>query len=206
MGPSEFAGRSDRAGGRNAVPRWSALPCGLLLGPRRSQLQLLQSYSSECPWPRRELAAGASRRVIWVGQRKGPDSGPLVYPLLSSQDTWLPARSRRLGGPCQMDAHCSPGYSCLLTVSGTSSCCPFPEVRVTLAPCRGSGLCLHVSCTLLPPGQRAWSTRVSLCPTGCVLRGWPPLLPPGLPLQRRRAVLLPKIRCGRGGDGGQADG
>ncbi|KAM8818832.1 progranulin [Rhynchonycteris naso] len=35
--------------------------------------------------------------------------------------------SRHLGRPCQIDAHCSPGYSCLLTVSGTSSCCPFPE-------------------------------------------------------------------------------
>ncbi|KAF6298659.1 granulin precursor [Rhinolophus ferrumequinum] len=42
-------------------------------------------------------------------------------------DKWPTVLSRRLGRPCQIDAHCSPGYSCLLTVSGTSSCCPFPE-------------------------------------------------------------------------------
>ncbi|XP_057572879.1 progranulin isoform X2 [Hippopotamus amphibius kiboko] len=43
-----------------------------------------------------------------------PDKGPTVL-------------SRHLGRRCQTDAHCSPGYSCILTVSGTSSCCPFPE-------------------------------------------------------------------------------
>ncbi|XP_054449184.1 progranulin [Pteronotus mesoamericanus] len=42
-------------------------------------------------------------------------------------DKWPTARSRRLGRPCRVDAHCSPGYSCLLTALGTSSCCPFPE-------------------------------------------------------------------------------
>lgn len=42
-------------------------------------------------------------------------------------DTWPTALSRRLGTPCQVDAHCSAGYSCILTTSGTSSCCPFPE-------------------------------------------------------------------------------
>ncbi|XP_025717515.2 progranulin isoform X3 [Callorhinus ursinus] len=40
---------------------------------------------------------------------------------------WPTVLSRQLGSPCQVDAHCSPGYSCLLTISGTSSCCPFPE-------------------------------------------------------------------------------
>ncbi|XP_047563998.1 progranulin isoform X1 [Lutra lutra] len=40
---------------------------------------------------------------------------------------WPTVLSRQLGRPCRVDAHCSPGYSCLLTVSGTSSCCPFPE-------------------------------------------------------------------------------
>ncbi|KAM7232345.1 hypothetical protein CapIbe_017106 [Capra ibex] len=35
--------------------------------------------------------------------------------------------SQRLGRPCQADGHCAPGYSCILTASGTSSCCPFPE-------------------------------------------------------------------------------
>ncbi|XP_040101082.1 progranulin [Oryx dammah] len=35
--------------------------------------------------------------------------------------------SQHLGRPCQADGHCAPGYSCILTVSGTSSCCPFPE-------------------------------------------------------------------------------
>uniref|UniRef100_A0A5F4WKU2 Progranulin n=1 Tax=Callithrix jacchus TaxID=9483 RepID=A0A5F4WKU2_CALJA len=42
-------------------------------------------------------------------------------------DKWPTTLSRPLGGPCQVDAHCSAGHSCLLTVSGTSSCCPFPE-------------------------------------------------------------------------------
>lgn len=46
---------------------------------------------------------------------------------LASQDSWPTALSRHLGRPCQTGAHCPPGYSCLLTVSGTSSCCPFPE-------------------------------------------------------------------------------
>lgn len=36
--PGELGGLSGRAGGWNTVPRWSALPCGLLPGPRRSQL------------------------------------------------------------------------------------------------------------------------------------------------------------------------
>ncbi|OBS58612.1 hypothetical protein A6R68_10272 [Neotoma lepida] len=35
--------------------------------------------------------------------------------------------SHPMGGSCQSHSHCSPGYSCLLTVSGTSSCCPFPK-------------------------------------------------------------------------------
>ncbi|XP_049716859.1 progranulin [Elephas maximus indicus] len=44
-----------------------------------------------------------------------------TWPSLST--TW----SRHLGIPCQTDAHCSAGSSCLLTVSGTSRCCPLPE-------------------------------------------------------------------------------
>lgn len=62
--PFELGGLSGRAGGWNAVPRWSALPHGLLSGPWRSQLQLLQSCSGECPQPRQELTAGISQRVI----------------------------------------------------------------------------------------------------------------------------------------------
>uniref|UniRef100_A0A5F9C723 Progranulin n=1 Tax=Oryctolagus cuniculus TaxID=9986 RepID=A0A5F9C723_RABIT len=42
-------------------------------------------------------------------------------------DKWPPTLSRRLGRPCQVGAHCTHGASCVLTVSGTSSCCPFPE-------------------------------------------------------------------------------
>uniref|UniRef100_A0A2I3MV60 Progranulin n=1 Tax=Papio anubis TaxID=9555 RepID=A0A2I3MV60_PAPAN len=45
-------------------------------------------------------------------------------PLLDKSPTTL---SRHLGGPCQAGAHCSAGHSCILTVSGTSRCCPFPE-------------------------------------------------------------------------------
>lgn len=43
------------------------------------------------------------------------------------QDQRPSVLSQRLGRPCQADGHCAPGYSCILTVSGTSSCCPFPE-------------------------------------------------------------------------------
>ncbi|EDM06214.1 granulin, isoform CRA_j [Rattus norvegicus] len=42
-------------------------------------------------------------------------------------DTWPIITSRRLDGSCQIRDHCPDGYSCLLTVSGTSSCCPFSE-------------------------------------------------------------------------------
>ncbi|XP_036054006.1 LOW QUALITY PROTEIN: progranulin [Onychomys torridus] len=35
--------------------------------------------------------------------------------------------SHPLSGSCQSHSHCPSGYSCLLTVSGTSSCCPFPQ-------------------------------------------------------------------------------
>uniref|UniRef100_A0A8C6EFW3 Progranulin n=1 Tax=Moschus moschiferus TaxID=68415 RepID=A0A8C6EFW3_MOSMO len=42
-------------------------------------------------------------------------------------DQRLSVLRQRLGRPCQTDGHCAPGYSCILTVSGTSSCCPFPE-------------------------------------------------------------------------------
>lgn len=71
MDPGKLGGLNGRAGGWNAVPRWSALPCGLLPGPWRSQLQLLQSPSGECPLPRQELAAGVSQRVSWDGPQEG---------------------------------------------------------------------------------------------------------------------------------------
>lgn len=45
--PGELGGLGDRAGGWNTVPGWSALPRGLLPGPGRSQLQLLQSRSGQ---------------------------------------------------------------------------------------------------------------------------------------------------------------
>ncbi|XP_007953424.1 progranulin [Orycteropus afer afer] len=48
-------------------------------------------------------------------------------PILDSWPTLTTTRSRRLGTSCQTDAHCSAGFSCLLTVSGTSRCCPLPE-------------------------------------------------------------------------------
>ncbi|CAK6438227.1 unnamed protein product [Pipistrellus nathusii] len=55
------------------------------------------------------------------------DPGGASYSCCNPVDEWPTALSRHLGRPCQVDAHCSPGYSCLLTVLGTSSCCPFPE-------------------------------------------------------------------------------
>ncbi|XP_004451613.1 progranulin [Dasypus novemcinctus] len=59
------------------------------------------------------------------------DAGGASYsccsPLLDKRPSWLTVLSRPLGPPCQIDAHCSAGSSCLLTDSGTSSCCPFPE-------------------------------------------------------------------------------
>ncbi|XP_048221897.1 progranulin isoform X2 [Perognathus longimembris pacificus] len=42
-------------------------------------------------------------------------------------DKWPTTLSQRLGNPCQTHAHCSAGYSCILTITGTSSCCPFPK-------------------------------------------------------------------------------
>lgn len=67
----------------------------------------------------------------WIGQRTGTD--PLIDVISSFQDTWPIITSRRLDGSCQIRDHCPDGYSCLLTVSGTSSCCPFSEVRPPLA-------------------------------------------------------------------------
>ncbi|PNI17697.1 GRN isoform 9, partial [Pan troglodytes] len=54
-------------------------------------------------------------------------------------DKWPTTLSRHLGGPCQVDAHCSAGHSCIFTVSGTSSCCPFPEIK---GPCQCRLLCV----------------------------------------------------------------
>ncbi|EGW08182.1 progranulin isoform X2 [Cricetulus griseus] len=42
-------------------------------------------------------------------------------------DTLPMVMSDRLSGICQVHDHCPGSYSCLLTVSGTSSCCPFPK-------------------------------------------------------------------------------
>ncbi|EDL34132.1 granulin, isoform CRA_d [Mus musculus] len=42
-------------------------------------------------------------------------------------DTWPRITSHHLDGSCQTHGHCPAGYSCLLTVSGTSSCCPFSK-------------------------------------------------------------------------------
>ncbi|XP_075418069.1 progranulin [Tenrec ecaudatus] len=59
------------------------------------------------------------------------DPGGASYSCCSPlMDQWpsLPTvRSRQLSTPCQADAHCSAGASCLLTVLGTSRCCPLPE-------------------------------------------------------------------------------
>ncbi|XP_062936998.1 progranulin isoform X1 [Cynocephalus volans] len=56
------------------------------------------------------------------------DPGGASYSCCSPiPEKWRTTLARRLGRPCQTDAHCSAGYSCLLTVSGTSSCCPFPK-------------------------------------------------------------------------------
>lgn len=71
MDCGELGGFSGRTGGWNAMPRWTALPYGLLPGPWRNQLQLLQSCSSECPQPRSKLAAGISQRVILDGPQEG---------------------------------------------------------------------------------------------------------------------------------------
>lgn len=85
--PGDLGGLSGRAGGWNAVPRWTALPCGLLPGPWRSQLQLLQSRSSEYPQPRQKLAAGISQRVILNGPQEGirPWSSHLSSPHFPGQ-------------------------------------------------------------------------------------------------------------------------
>lgn len=56
------------------------------------------------------------------------ESGSTRYsccnPLL---DTVSPALSGQLGRPCGTGGHCAVGSSCILTVLGTSRCCPFPE-------------------------------------------------------------------------------
>ncbi|XP_006832801.1 PREDICTED: granulins [Chrysochloris asiatica] len=57
----------------------------------------------------------------------GGDSYSCCNPILDKWPSLPTAWSRLLGTPCQTDAHCSAGSSCLLTVSGTSRCCPFPE-------------------------------------------------------------------------------
>lgn len=77
-----------------------------------------------------------SEGLPWVGQKRaGTDT--LVYVISSFQETLPVVMSHPLSGSCQSHDHCPSGYSCLRTVSGTSSCCPFPQVRVRLA--RGGG-------------------------------------------------------------------
>lgn len=85
-------------------------------------------------------------------------------------DKWPTTLSRRLGRPCQISTHCSAGYSCLLTVSGSSSCCPFPEA---VACADGHHCCprgFHCSadgqsCFQRPDNQ---PPRAILCPGGQV--------------------------------------
>lgn len=92
-----------------------------------------------------QLAAWAFWRLPWLGRKRtGP--GPLVYAISSFQDAWPMITSHPLGDSCQIHDHCPAGYSCLLTVSGTSSCCPFPKVRVPLV---GRGWCFIYSCSSL---------------------------------------------------------
>lgn len=202
---------------------WVALTAGLVAGTRCPDGQFCPvaccldpggaSYSCcspllvSAPQPRQELAAWVFPKGhlgLARGGRQAQVCG-LSFPL-SFQDKWPTTLSRHLGGPCQVDAHCSAGHSCIFTVSGTSSCCPFPEVSVPSAQWRGLGLHLCFSCTLPPADKRALPMQASLCSTGRGMRGWPSLLPTGLPLQCRRAILLPKIRCSWGVGAGQADG
>ncbi|XP_077020277.1 progranulin [Tamandua tetradactyla] len=57
----------------------------------------------------------------------GGDRYSCCSPIVDEQSSLLTIQSKPMGTPCQIDAHCSGGSSCLLTVSGTSSCCPFPQ-------------------------------------------------------------------------------
>ncbi|XP_032704912.1 progranulin isoform X3 [Lontra canadensis] len=116
-------------------------------GPSRCQ-----ALVGELPRPRLPSERGAGRRqtmwtvVSWVALVAGlvagtqcPDGqfcpgaccldpGGASYSCCHPvPGQWPTVLSGQLGRPCQVEAHCSPGYSCLLTVSGTSSCCPFPE-------------------------------------------------------------------------------
>lgn len=116
VGPGELGGRHGGAGCWNTVPRRSALPRGLLPGPRRSRLQLLQPRAGQMA-PDTEQA---SRQTLPGG---------------------CPLHSRRLLRPHRLG---------------------------------------HLQLLPLPGGR--------------VLRGWPPLLPSGLPLQRGWASLLPGVR------------
>lgn len=137
------------------VVSWVALVAGLVAGTQCPDGQFCPgaccldpggaSYSCCHPVPvsalqsRQELA-GISRRGISVRPEEGVGLGSFILSSLTFQGQWPAVLSGQLGSPCRVDAHCSPGYSCLLTVSGTSSCCPFPEVRVPWAQRRGSGL------------------------------------------------------------------
>lgn len=124
---------------------WLALVAGLVSGTRCPDGQFcpiaccldLGGVSYSCCNPllvsvSPQLAAWAFWRLPWIGQKR-TGTGPLVYAISSFQDAWPMIISHPLGDSCHTHDHCPAGYSCLLTVSGTSSCCPFPKVRVPLA-------------------------------------------------------------------------
>lgn len=180
----ELGGLSDRAGGWNTVPRRSALPCGLLPGPEWSHLQLLQSRSGECPTAQAKSwqpGIGPLGLAIGVGQAQvlrfislscfpgpaavcaEPASGPTLpgrWPLCS----WL-----------LLHPHCLGDLQLLPVLRG--------EGAVRSVEKLGSAFTLFLHSPTLP-GKWASVTKALLCPIGCVMWGWPPLLPPGLPLQR----------------------
>ena len=184
MDVGELGGLSDRAGGWNTVSRRSALPCGLLPGPEWSHLQLLQSRSGECPTAQAKSwqpGIGPLGLAIGVGQAQvlrfissfcfpgpvavcaEPASGPTLpgrWPLCS----WL-----------LLHPHCL-GDLQLLPVPRGAGAVRFVEKL-------GSAFTLFLHSPTLP-GKWASVTKALLCPIGCVMWGWPPLLPPGLPLQR----------------------
>ncbi|KAM5149395.1 progranulin isoform 1-T1 [Callospermophilus lateralis] len=56
------------------------------------------------------------------------DPGGASYSCCSPvPEKWSTTLSRPLSSTCQTHAHCPAGYSCIITISGTSSCCPFPK-------------------------------------------------------------------------------
>lgn len=84
MDPGELGGLNGRVGDWNAVPRWSGLPCSLLPGSWRSQLQLLQSCPGECPSVQaRADSLLFSKGSSWIDQSRG--QAPVLWFILSSR-------------------------------------------------------------------------------------------------------------------------